>query len=51
MPFSLYEVANSIKVAYFTLFLYMSQWKETKVAKIKTANLPHKLESVTLFTS
>ena len=29
----------------------MLQWRETKVAKIKIANLPDKLKSVKLFTS
>ena len=29
----------------------MLQWREAKVAKIKLANLPDKLKSVTLFTS
>ena len=29
----------------------MLQWRETKEAKIKIANLPDKLKSVKLFTS
>ena len=29
----------------------MLQWRETKIAKIKIANLPDKLKSVKLFTS
>ena len=29
----------------------MLQWRETKIAKIKIANLPDKLKSVKLFAS
>ena len=35
-----------VEVANFTLFLYMLQWRETKVAKMKIANLPDKLRNV-----
>ena len=40
-----------LKVANFSIFLYMLQWRETKVALIKIANLPDKLKSMKLFTS
>ena len=40
-----------LKVAVFTLILYMPWWNETKVAKLKIAKWPDKLKSVKLFTT
>ena len=36
-----------LKIANFTLFLYMMKWRETKVVKIKISNLPVKLKCET----
>ena len=50
LSFSLVEVAH-FESSQFHYLLYMLQWRQAEVAKIKIANLPDKLKSVKLFTS